>query len=80
MSVVVDHELEDHDRGLAFDMSTLLQRRRVLQLIGGAGLLALVGCGSSAKSSSGSASTTSAAATTATTGSTATTAAAKDQS
>ena len=56
-----DHELEDHDRGLAFDMSTLLHRRRVLQLIGGAGLLALVGCGSDATSSTGTSATTSAA-------------------
>jgi protocatechuate 3,4-dioxygenase beta subunit len=43
------HELgvpDDHDRGLAFDLSTLVQRRRALKLIAGAGLVALVGCGS----------------------------------
>ena len=38
------HEVHDHDRGLAFDLSTLLNRRRMLQLIGGAGVLALAGC------------------------------------
>src|SRR5437773_6684108 len=36
------------DQGLAFDFETLMDRRRVLKLIGysglGAGLLALVGC------------------------------------
>jgi protocatechuate 3,4-dioxygenase beta subunit len=37
---------DDHDRGLAFDLSTLMQRRRALKLIAGAGLVALVGCGS----------------------------------
>ena len=35
-----DHELEDHDRGLAFDLETLVSRRRALTLIGGAGLVA----------------------------------------
>jgi protocatechuate 3,4-dioxygenase beta subunit len=43
------HQLDephDHDRGLAFDLSTLIQRRRALKLIAGAGLVALVGCGS----------------------------------
>src|SRR3954452_14356413 len=42
------HDGEDHDRGLAFDLSTVVQRRRVLQMLGGAGLLALAGCGRSA--------------------------------
>ena len=36
-----------HHRGLAFDVGTLMARRRALQVIGGAGLLALVGCASS---------------------------------
>src|SRR5205823_8641626 len=36
-----------HDRGLAFDLSTLLERRRALKLLGGVGLATLVGCGSS---------------------------------
>ena len=34
----------DHDRGLEFDVRTLLARRSALGLISGAGLLALVGC------------------------------------
>jgi protocatechuate 3,4-dioxygenase beta subunit len=37
-------EPHDHDRGLAFDLSTLIQRRRALKLIAGTGLVALVGC------------------------------------
>jgi protocatechuate 3,4-dioxygenase beta subunit len=52
---------DDHDRGLAFDVDTLIARRRALQLIGGAGLLALAGCGSSG-SRGASATTTTAAA------------------
>jgi protocatechuate 3,4-dioxygenase beta subunit len=51
-----DHD-EDHDRGLAFDVNTLMARRRALQVLGGAGLLALVGCG--ANGSDGATSTTS---------------------
>ncbi len=39
-----DHEQQDHDRGLAFDLSTLLDRRRVLGLFAGAGIATLVGC------------------------------------
>ena len=38
-----DH-VHDHDRGLAFDLATLRSRRRVLALLGGAGLATLVGC------------------------------------
>ena len=45
-----DHELEDHDRGLVFDLNTL-DRRRVLKLLGFGGLSAslftIVGCGPS---------------------------------
>jgi protocatechuate 3,4-dioxygenase beta subunit len=37
--------IEDHDRGLGFDLK-VLDRRRALTLLGGAGLVALVGCGS----------------------------------
>lgn len=33
-----------HDRGLEFDVATLLDRRRALGLLGGAGLLAVAGC------------------------------------
>ena len=47
-----DHDGHDHDRGLAFDLSTLLNRRRMLQLIGGAGVLTLAGCASSATGAS----------------------------
>ena len=43
-----DHELEDHDRGLVFDLDTM-DRRRVLKLLGFGGLSAslftIVGCG-----------------------------------
>jgi protocatechuate 3,4-dioxygenase beta subunit len=79
------HDGEDHDQGLAFDLTTLVQRRRVLQMLGGAGLLALAGCargaadaitpgstsGSSASgsSSSGSASSSASSASTGTTAS-----------
>jgi protocatechuate 3,4-dioxygenase beta subunit len=43
----MDRHLDDlHDRGLAFDLSTLLSRRRALTLLAGAGLAALAGCGS----------------------------------
>jgi hypothetical protein len=59
------HQLDephDHDRGLAFDLSTLIQRRRALKPIAGAGLVALVGCGSDddAASSASTSSTTTA--------------------
>ncbi|KGN36085.1 intradiol ring-cleavage dioxygenase [Knoellia subterranea] len=37
----------DHDRGLEFDVATLLDRRRALGIFGGAGLLALAGCAAS---------------------------------
>lgn len=43
--------LHDHDRGLSFDLATmtgrrLMDRRRALQMVAGAGLAALVECGS----------------------------------
>jgi protocatechuate 3,4-dioxygenase beta subunit len=41
----VDH-VDDHDRGLRFDIATLMTRRRALGLLAGAGVVALVGCGS----------------------------------
>jgi protocatechuate 3,4-dioxygenase beta subunit len=56
--------MHDHDRGLEFDLSTLLRRRRMLGLIAGAGLVTLVGCGDDPSerapsgSSAGSAGTT----------------------
>ena len=47
------HEHDDnHDRGLAYDLSTLLTRRRALGLFAGAGLATLVGCGSDSGGSS----------------------------
>ena len=39
----MDHA-NDHHGGLAYDVATLLGRRRALQLLGGVGLVALVGC------------------------------------
>jgi len=49
------HDVEDHDRGLVFDMATL-DRRRMLKLLGlggiGAGLFTIVGCNPSASSAS----------------------------
>lgn len=63
----------DHDRGLELDLPTLMNRRRALQVLGGAGLaagvLAVVGCGSS--TTSGATSTTAGAAASSTTTSTA---------
>jgi protocatechuate 3,4-dioxygenase beta subunit len=48
----MDEEMHAHDRGLNFDLSTLIARRRLLTLFGGAGLAAIVAsCGSSNKSS-----------------------------
>ena len=55
----------DHDRGLEFDVGTLLARRSALGLISGAGLLALVGC-SDGTTSGAAASTTSSTASAAT--------------
>ena len=52
-----EHEVHDHDRGLAFDVSTLVSRRRALQLLAVGGLTALVGCGSSSDGGSAGATT-----------------------
>ena len=66
---VHEEEVHDHDRGLSFDMSTLMSRRRALQLLAVGGLVTLVGCGSSSSDSPGaSAGTTTAGTTAATTG------------
>ncbi|MFI7702243.1 intradiol ring-cleavage dioxygenase [Nonomuraea sp. NPDC049480] len=55
------HHDDIFDRGLQFDMSTLLERRRVLGLFAGAGLASLVGCaGDSTGTASTAASTSSA--------------------
>jgi protocatechuate 3,4-dioxygenase beta subunit len=37
--------VHEHDRGLSHDLPTLLSRRRLLGVLGGAGALALAGCG-----------------------------------
>ena len=64
----LEHKLEDHDRGLVFDLSTL-DRRQVLKGLGfaglNAGLFTIIGCGPSGATGSASAGA-SAAATTAT--------------
>lgn len=40
------HGTENHHRGLIFDLQTLLDRRRALQMFAGLGLLTIAGCGS----------------------------------
>ena len=57
--------MHDHDRGLQFDVSTLMTRRRALQLVAVGGLAAVVGCGSSSNGSGGAAATAAAPETTA---------------
>ena len=61
-----DHELEDHDRGLVFDLATL-DRRQVLKLLGfggvSAGMFVLAGCAPTASSAAATAAGSSAAAT-----------------
>ncbi len=48
----MDEELHDHDRGLGFDLSMLMARRRLLTLFAGTGLAALIAsCGSGSTSS-----------------------------
>jgi protocatechuate 3,4-dioxygenase beta subunit len=56
-----DDLIEDHDRGLAFDLETLLTRRRALTLLGGAGFVAVAtACGSSGSGGASSTPSTSA--------------------
>ena len=44
-----DHDdVHDHDKGLSHDLPRMLSRRRALTVFGGAGLLALAGCGDDA--------------------------------
>lgn len=69
-------ELHDHDRGLAFDLSTMIERRKALKLMGAAALVGLVGCASAKTATTASTAGTSAT----TAGSTATTAAAASTS
>ncbi|MDQ1448626.1 MAG: hypothetical protein QOC79_1597, partial [Actinomycetota bacterium] len=48
----------EHDRELFFDRSPLMQRRKLLKLLAGAGVVTLAGCASSKQTaSSGTAST-----------------------
>src|SRR5439155_22042728 len=55
------HELDEEDRGLLYDLPTLMSRRRALGLLGGAGLAGfLAACGSSTDGSGAAASSTSA--------------------
>jgi protocatechuate 3,4-dioxygenase beta subunit len=50
--------MEDHDRGLEFDLATLRSRRTALALFGGAGLAVLTGCASNDPAAPGSTTTT----------------------
>jgi protocatechuate 3,4-dioxygenase beta subunit len=68
-----DHDDDLHDRGLGFDVATLLDRRRALVLLGGVGLATVVGC---AGGSNGAGSTSTTAGGSASSGATSTTAAA----
>jgi protocatechuate 3,4-dioxygenase beta subunit len=45
-------DVEDHDRGLQFDVGTIMSRRRLLAVVAGFGAATLAACGSSASSSS----------------------------
>ncbi len=40
-----EHEVHDHDGGLAVDLVKLMDRRNALRLLGGVGLVTLIGCG-----------------------------------
>ncbi len=51
MRNVEEDEVHDHDRGLSFDVSTLMSRRRALGLLAVGGLATLVGCGTSSADS-----------------------------
>jgi hypothetical protein len=76
MTAQPDEELlleDDHDGGLGRDLAVLLPRRRVLQLFGGAALMALDGC--AASKSEGAGATTTASPTTTAIGSASTSAA-----
>jgi protocatechuate 3,4-dioxygenase beta subunit len=59
MARMSDHEIEDHDRGLAFDLPRLLSRRQALSaLAGSVASAALAACGSSNTDSPAAATTT----------------------
>ncbi|MFN8053540.1 MAG: hypothetical protein U0Q22_19030 [Acidimicrobiales bacterium] len=68
-----DHPIEDHDRGLAFDLSRLSRRRSFL-VLGGAGLAGLAACAPD-ESKATTSTTTASASTTTSAGATTTTAA-----
>ena len=59
MSELLDDEDHDHDRGLAFDLTTLLDRRRAMKLFAGAALVSLAACGQDDKTAAGATSSTS---------------------
>ena len=70
---VMEEDPEDHDRGLGFDLGTLMSRRKALALFAVSGIGVLAGCGSSSSGSGAAASTSGSAPTTAgTTGTTTT--------
>ena len=58
------HDHHDVERGLAFDLDTLLQRRSMLKLLAGTRLIAIVGCSSDSNGSSAAPSTAGATGTT----------------
>jgi protocatechuate 3,4-dioxygenase beta subunit len=55
------HDVEDHDRGLLFDMQRLVGRRRALAVLGGTALAALAGCAANGSATSSASSSSSAA-------------------
>lgn len=48
-----DGEVPEHDRGLSHDLPTLIHRRRLLGLLGGAGAVAVAGCTADAPTGTG---------------------------
>ena len=67
MSAPADHphgpgEVEDHDRGLLFDMQRLVGRRQALAVLGGTALAALAGCTASTSGTSSASTASSSAA------------------
>jgi protocatechuate 3,4-dioxygenase beta subunit len=54
-----EDELENHDRGLDYDLPKLLQRRGMLKLVAGASVVALTGCATAEVTSGGSSTGTS---------------------
>ena len=54
-----EDELENHDRGLDYDLPKLLQRRGMLKLVAGASVVALTGCATAEVTSSDSGSSAS---------------------